>query len=255
MPSGGRLIIETARVELSDRYRQPGPVRVKPGAYALLAVTDTGVGMDAATRGRVFEPFFTTKEHGRGTGLGLATVYGIVKQLGGYIWVYSEPGRGTTFKIYLPEAAEGQWAAAGRESRQPASVGSETILLVEDEESVRKFAGALLRRHGYRVLEAASGEEALAVVSSGELVDLVLTDVVMPGLTGPEMMARLRSDRVVRGLYMSGYTERVLRDGILQSQSELIEKPFGPTELLRRVRQVLDGPLVPAGAGAGARPS
>jgi len=181
--------------------------------------------------------------------------YGAYWERGMSFCAIDEPGRGTTFKIYLPEAAEGQWAAAGRESRQPASVGSETILLVEDEESVRKFAGALLRRHGYRVLEAASGEEALAVVSSGELVDLVLTDVVMPGLTGPEMMARLRSDRVVRGLYMSGYTERVLRDGILQSQSELIEKPFGPTELLRRVRQVLDGPLVPAGAGAGARPS
>jgi len=249
MPSGGRLVIETSRVELSDRYRQPGPVRVKPGAYALLTVSDNGCGMDAATRGRVFEPFFTTKEHGRGTGLGLATVYGIVKQIGGYIWVYSEPGRGTTFKIYLPEAPEARWAGAAPEAREGLSVGSETILLVEDEESVRKFASALLRRHGYRVLEASSAEEALALVASGERVDLVLTDVVMPGLTGPEMMTRLRTERDVRGLYMSGYTERVLRDGILQSQSELIEKPFGPTELLRRVRQVLDGPLVAAGAG------
>jgi len=252
MPSGGRLVIETSRVELRDGYRQPGPVRVKPGAYALLSVSDNGSGMDAETRGRVFEPFFTTKEHGRGTGLGLATVYGIVKQVGGYIWVYSEPERGTTFKIYLPEATEGRWAGAAPDPRESLSVGSETILLVEDEESVRRFAGALLRRHGYRVLEASSAEEALALVASGELVDLVLTDVVMPGLTGPEMMTRLRTERDVRGLYMSGYTERVLRDGILQSQSELIEKPFGPTELLRRVRQVLDGPLAAAGARAGA---
>jgi len=253
MPSGGHLVIETSRVELKDRYRQPGPVRVKPGSYALLSVTDTGTGMDAETRGRVFEPFFTTKEHGRGTGLGLATVYGIVKQIGGYIWVYSEPGRGTTFKIYLPEATEGRWAGAAPEARESVSVGSETILLVEDEESVRKFAGALLRRHGYRVLEASSAEQALALMTGGEPVDLVLTDVVMPGLNGPEMMTRLRADRDVRGLYMSGYTERVLRDGILQSQSEVIEKPFGPTELLRRVRQVLDGPTVPVGVGA--RPS
>ncbi len=253
MPSGGRLVIETTRAQLTDRYRQPGPVRVKPGAYALLSVSDSGCGMDAQTRDRVFEPFFTTKEHGRGTGLGLATVYGIVKQVGGYIWVYSEPGRGTTVKIYLPEATEGCWAGAAGETREAMSLGSETILLVEDEASVRKFAGALLRRHGYRVLEASSAEEALALTAGGELVDLVLTDVVLPGLTGPEMMTRLRAGRDVRGLYMSGYTERVLRDGVLQSQSELIEKPFGPTELLRRVRQVLDGP--PATVGAVARSS
>jgi len=250
MPSGGRLVIETARVQLTDRYRQPGPVRVKPGTYAQLSVSDSGCGMDAQTRERVFEPFFTTKEHGRGTGLGLATVYGIVKQVGGYIWVYSEPGLGTTFKIYLPEATEGRWAGAVRERRAALSIGSEAILLVEDEASVRRFAGALLRRHGYRVLEAASAEEALALAAGGERVDLVLTDVVMPGLTGPELMTRLRAARDVRGLYMSGYTERVLRDGVLQSQSELLEKPFGPTELLRRVRQVLDAPGAATGTDA-----
>jgi CheY-like chemotaxis protein len=248
MPGGGRLIVETSRVELTDHYRQPGPVQVKPGAYALLTMTDTGCGMDAETRSRVFEPFFTTKERGRGTGLGLATVYGIVKRIHGYIWVYSEPDRGTTFKIYLPEAREAPRTAAQGQPREALSVGSETILVVEDEDAVRAFTSSLLRRHGYRVLEASSAEEGLAVATSGELIDLVLTDVVMPGLTGPEMMAQLRASRVIPGLYMSGYTERALRDGILQSASEFIEKPFGPTELLQRVRQVLDGP-------AGGRPS
>ena len=255
MPDGGGLMIETTRVALTDQYRQPGPVRIKPGGYALLSVSDTGCGMDADTRARVFEPFFTTKERGQGTGLGLATVYGIVKQLAGYVWVYSEPGCGTTFKIYLPEAADARWPAAARAEREPMSVGSETILLVEDEEGVRKFSSALLRRHGYRVIEASSAEEALAIAATGQPIDLVLTDVVMPGLTGPEMMARLRSERAVRGIYMSGYTERVLRDGILQRQSEFIEKPFGSTELLRRVRRVLDDPLGQGGASAGARPS
>jgi PAS domain S-box-containing protein len=248
MPGGGRLIVETSRVELTDHYRQPGPVQVKPGAYALLTMTDTGCGMDAETRSRVFEPFFTTKERGRGTGLGLATVYGIVKRIHGYIWVYSEPERGTTFKIYLPEAREGRRAAAESRPREPVSVGSETILVVEDEDAVRAFTSSLLRRHGYRVLEASSAEEGLTIATSGELIDLILTDVVMPGLTGPEMMAQLRASRAIPGLYMSGYTERALRDGILQSASEFIEKPFGPTELLQRVRQVLDGT-------AGSRPS
>ncbi len=241
MPDGGRLTIETTQVELEDGYRRPGPVRIRPGRYAMVAVSDTGCGMDARTRARAFEPFFTTKGPGHGTGLGLSTAYGIVKQLSGYIWVYSEPQRGTTVKIYLPEAApvEG-WNAVSAEVPESAAVGSETILLVEDEENVRRFAAMILKRHGYRVLEAETGEAALAIAASAEPIALVLTDVVMPGLSGPEMMARLRTIRSVQAIYMSGYTERVLRDGVLQSQAEFIEKPFGPTEILTAVRRVLD---------------
>jgi PAS domain S-box-containing protein len=243
MPAGGQLTLETTCVELVDGYRQPGPVKIRPGRYAMVAVSDNGCGMDAATRARAFEPFFTTKGPGRGTGLGLATAYGIVKQLSGYIWVYSEPDRGTTVKIYLPEAAPAAgWQPQRVEPGEPAAVGSETILLVEDEDNVRRFAGMLLRRHGYRVLEAETGEAALAIAASDEPIALVLTDVVMPGLSGPEMMVRLRGMRPMKAVYMSGYTERVLRDGVLQSQAEFLEKPFGSTELLTAVRRALDAP-------------
>jgi two-component system cell cycle sensor histidine kinase/response regulator CckA len=241
MPVGGKLTLETTCVELADGYRQPGPVKIRPGRYAMVAVSDNGCGMDPATCARVFEPFFTTKGPGRGTGLGLATAYGIVKQLSGYIWVYSEPNRGTTVKIYLPEAAPAErWRPAGAEMQEPVAIGRETILLVEDEDNVRRFAAMLLRRHGYRVLEAETGEAALAIAASAEPIALVLTDVVMPGLSGPEMMVRLRSMRPTKAIYMSGYTERVLRDGVLQSHAEFLEKPFGSTELLGAVRRVLD---------------
>ncbi len=243
MPRGGTLTIETADVELDNGYARRH-VGVRPGPYVRLAVTDTGCGMDAEIRARVFEPFFTTKGPGRGTGLGLATVYGIVKQSGGNIWVYSEPGRGSTFKVYLPRVDEPLEAqppgAPGR-----SSAGTETILLVEDDESVRGLACRILAREGYTVLEARDGNEALAIGERhGGPIHLVLTDLVIPGKQGTEVascLASLRPDTKV--LYMSGYTERALfQQQVFDPGTPFIEKPFTPAALARKVREVLDGP-------------
>jgi signal transduction histidine kinase len=241
MPQGGRLTIETACVELDDAYAREH-LPALPGRYVMLAVTDTGAGIDAETRTHLFEPFFTTKGVGRGTGLGLATVYGIVKQFGGYIWVYSEPGHGSTFKIYLPEA---------RDEREPRAApppaprgGSETVLLVEDEATVRALARKALRAHGYTVLEARAGAEALDVrAGHAGPVHLLLTDVVMPGMSGRELAERItRAHQGTRVLYMSGYTDdAVLRHGVLERGTAYIQKPFTPDVLARRVREVLDG--------------
>jgi PAS domain S-box-containing protein len=244
MPEVGRLTIETANIELDEenaRWHAGG----KPGRYVMLAVNDTGVGMDAQTREHVFEPFFTTKEVGKGTGLGLSTVYGIVKQSGGYIWVYSEPEKGTTFKIYLPrieEEADTLWREGVAEELPQ---GKETVLLVEDEPLVRRLAARVLREQGYTVLEASNGEDALRVASDHgrREIHLLLTDVVMPRMSGREVAENLEGVRPrMRVLYTSGYTEdSIVRHGVMDDGVAFLQKPFKPDELARKVREVLDG--------------
>ncbi len=251
MPAGGRLTIETANVELDDRYARDH-AGVEPGPYVMLAVSDTGSGMDADTQAHIFEPFFTTKEAGKGTGLGLSTVYGIVKQSGGHVWVYSEPGRGTSFKIYLPRVeAPADMLAAEAAATPPR--GSETILLVEDDEGVRDLAREILQAFGYRVLEAGHGNEALAVARHhpGPL-HLLVTDVVMPGMSGREVAEALARERPeTKALYLSGYTENaVVHHGVVEASMAFLQKPFTPDTLAREVREVLDqGPNRVAGAG------
>jgi PAS domain S-box-containing protein len=237
MPAGGKITIETANVYLDEAYSREH-IAVQPGRFAMLAVTDSGHGMDTGTIKKIFEPFFTTKEQGKGTGLGLATVYGIVKQSGGNIWVYSEIGVGTTFKIYLPQVDE-QISAPDADAAHPASAaGTETILLVEDEEKVRHLASESLRQHGYTVLEATDGEHALAICRQHEgPIDLLLTDVVMPKMSGKvlaEQLVRLRPDTWV--LYMSGYANQaIVHQGILDEDISFIEKPFTPDGLVLKV--------------------
>ena len=242
MPNGGKLTIETQNVELDAAYVR-GHISAQPGPYAMIAVSDTGVGMDAATQARIFEPFFTTKEIGKGTGLGLATVYGIVKQSGGWIWVYSEPGQGTTFKIYLPRVTEAVPPAAVTPA-PPASVrGSETILLVEDDEMIRNLVQKVLQANGYRVLVAANGRDAERVAGQHEgPIHLLMTDVVMPGMNGREVAERLAAARAgVRVLYLSGYTDdAIVHHGVLEPGVAFLQKPFTPAVLGRRVREVLD---------------
>jgi CheY-like chemotaxis protein len=210
----------------------------------MLAVSDTGIGMDEVTKRRIFEPFFTTKPRDQGTGLGLATVYGIVKQTGGYVWVYSEPGQGTTFKIYLPRVDEAAPdLSEGAALKEIIERGSETILLVEDEESVRVLSRTLLERDGYRVLEAANPLEALATISEHpEPIDLLLTDVMMPGASGPELFRRLTAIRPeTRVLYISGYADQaIVNRGILEAGAPFLQKPFSAAALARKVREVLD---------------
>lgn len=240
MPQGGILTIETANVVL-DAHRHFG---VAAGPYVRLAVTDNGCGMDEEIRRQIFEPFFTTKEKDKGTGLGLSTVYGIVKQHGGHIWVYSEPGKGTTFKIDFPRTDEQphELPAEGREEIMPG--GSETILVVEDEEAVRDLVRRALQGLGYRVLVAARAEEAEEVFAEhGNEIDLLLTDVVMPGLSGVRLYERLSAKRPsLKVLYMSGYTDAgILRNGILDQGASYIPKPFRAALLAQRVRQVLEG--------------
>lgn len=243
MPEGGRLTIETSNVHL-DEYYVRRHVAARPGPHVMLAVSDTGCGMDPETTARVFEPFFTTKERGKGTGLGLATVYGIVKQSGGNIWVYSEKGKGTVFKIYLPRVeASGRPTAARPLPAVTPATGSETILVVEDEEAVRKAAARILRAAGYTVIEAANGHEGLeAGGRHGGPIHLVLTDVVMPGMGGREMVERLRAFHpTIRAIYVSGYTDNAIaHQGILDPDVDFVAKPFHADALARRVREVLD---------------
>lgn len=246
MPDGGVLTIETSSVELRADSRMPESVKVTPGRYVVLSVSDTGQGMDTQTRGRIFEPFFTTKAHGKGTGLGLATVYGIVKQLDGYIWVHSEPDQGASFTLHLPASSEMMKGMQAGGSTAERAERAETILLVEDEDAVRHFSSRVLRRHGYQVIEAATPQEALEIASDGRHLDLVLTDVVMPGLSGPDLLARLRERRAVRGLLMTGYTEKLITKG--DSSTRVLEKPFESNQLLRSVRRVLK--TAPVGAAA-----
>ena len=242
MPRGGKLTIETANVRLDDAYaREHYPARAGP--HVMLAVSDTGTGMTAEVQAHLFEPFFTTKEKGKGTGLGLATVYGIVKQSGGFVWVYSELGLGTTFKIYLPRVDEPGGVAAAAAALAPVGRGTETILLAEDEAPVRAVARQVLERHGYTVLEAPSAEAALDLVGrySGP-IHLLLTDVIMPGLSGRELAIRLAPLRPeTRVIYMSGYTDdAITRHGVLEAGLVYIQKPFTPELLARKVREVLD---------------
>jgi two-component system cell cycle sensor histidine kinase/response regulator CckA len=246
MPDGGVLLVQTLNVVLDEAAMpdMPDGIRFTPGPYVLLAVSDTGVGMDAETQARIFEPFFTTKAPGKGSGLGLASVYGIVKQGGGFIFVRSQPRVGTRFTIYLPrvdEAPDPVPAVAA-----PAEVdarGDETVLVVEDEPMILDLACRVLRTHGYHVLGAASGEEALAIAAAHEgSIDLLVSDVVMPRMAGPALAEQLVATRdVTRVLYISGYTEGdIVRERVLQRGVQLLEKPFTPRQLLEKIRVVLD---------------
>ena len=249
MPSGGKLTIETASVTLDEDYAR-FHASLKPGEYIMLAISDTGEGMDAETQSHLFEPFFTTKGL-KGTGLGLSTVYGIVKQSGGYIWVYSEPGKGTAFKIYLPRVAEpSESAAVVATSRETptAESGKETILLVEDEDNLRRLARQYLENQGYNVVDAGDGAMALQIAVAHEgVVHLLLTDVIMPGMNGRELAQRMLEIRPnVKVLYMSGYTENVIaHNGTLDAGVSLLQKPFNLRDLKDKVREVLDSTPIP----------
>jgi len=242
MPRGGRLTIETANAELDRGYADTHP-EVQPGPYVMISISDTGHGMSKQVQSKIFEPFFTTKRLGKGTGLGLATVYGIVKQSKGSIWLYSEPRKGTTFKIYLPRA-QSPAADPMRPALPPESLrGSETILIAEDEPNVRQLAATILRENGYTVLLAEDPESALELCRSrGQHIDLLLTDVIMPRMSGPELSERVRAAQPhIRILFMSGYTEdTVAQDQMMQSGSGFIPKPFTPTLLLQKLRQAFE---------------
>ncbi|MGC2648736.1 MAG: ATP-binding protein, partial [Candidatus Sulfotelmatobacter sp.] len=251
MPSGGKLTIETSNVSLDEEYaRFHAPLR--PGDYVMLAISDTGLGMDSETQSHIFEPFFTTKGP-KGTGLGLSTVYGIVKQSGGYIWVNSEPGKGTSFKIYLPRIAERAEPAQVVASNESAFTepGTETILLAEDEANLRYLARQFLEKQGYKVIEAADGAVAMQIAVAHEgVIHLLLTDVIMPGMNGRELAQRISEIRPqTKVLYMSGYTENVIgHNGTLDAGVRLLQKPFTLRDLKSKVREVLDSTPFPQDA-------
>ncbi|MEP7189445.1 MAG: ATP-binding protein, partial [Roseiflexaceae bacterium] len=243
MLQGGKLTLETDNVYLDDAYLTKYADAQASGHYVMLAVSDTGQGMDAETQQHIFEPFFTTKEQGKGTGLGLATVFGIVKQHGGNMWVYSELGKGTTFKMYLPQAEKTMPFAPG-ERTTPASVhGTETVLVVEDEDMVRELVGETLEAHGYKVIEAPGPEAGLQIAAGyQDIIHLLLTDVIMPEMNGRELyqkLAAIRSD--IKVLYMSGYMDHaIVHHGILDEGVNFLQKPFTVQSLTRKVRQVLN---------------
>jgi len=242
MPDGGSVTIETAEVELENSsFHQE---TIMHGRYVMLSITDTGSGMSKETQRRLFEPFFTTKDTGKGTGLGLSTTYGIVKQSKGYIWVYSESGRGTTFKVYLPSSNRDlPLEAATPAVTAPAKMASETVLLVEDEAGVRRFSKRILENAGYRVLEAVNGDAAEKLFTQhATTIDLVVTDVIMPGCGGPELLSRLQVQApALKALYMSGYTEKsAAHKAGIDRGLPFVQKPFTAAELMRRVREALD---------------
>lgn len=242
MPRGGKLIIETANAQLDETYAR-SHIAVMPGNYVMLSVSDTGAGMSPEIKERIFEPFYTTKEKGKGTGLGLSTVYGIIKQTGGNIWVYSEPEKGTTFKIYLPRVDESLEEARTSQPAKTLPRGGETVLIVEDEAEVRRLTVRILKNQGYRVLEASRGEDALQVYAQyGAPVHLMVTDVILPGMSGRELAERLRSlHPKLKVLYMSGYTENtIIHNEVLEEGVNYIQKPFSLKKLVRTVRQVLN---------------
>jgi two-component system, cell cycle sensor histidine kinase and response regulator CckA len=244
MPQGGKLTIETQNVTVDESYARLHK-GVQPGNYVMLAVSDTGIGMSAQTQSRIFEPFFSTKEKGRGTGLGLATVYGIVRQSEGHVWVYSELGRGTTFKVYFPRTEEPGEPEAEVRSAPGAVSGFETILLVEDEESLRELGAEILRQSGYQVIQAGSPREALALLERHSArIDLLLTDVIMPGMSG-HALAELLKPRFpgMSVLYVSGYTDdAIARHGVLDPGVEFLQKPYTRNALTQKIRTILDGP-------------
>jgi two-component system, cell cycle sensor histidine kinase and response regulator CckA len=242
MPMGGSLSIDTGDVALDQDYVQRREVAIVPGPYVRISVGDSGVGMDEATKARIFEPFFTTKPEGKGTGLGLATVYGIVKQSGGYVWAYSEVGHGTTFHVYLPRV-EGEVSVEPKRPAVHRRMATETVLVVEDEPAALELVAELLRAEGYMVLLARNGQEAVDVATQTRVpLHLLLTDVILPKLSGRLAAERIRAIHPrVKILYMSGYTDdEVSRQGILSPGILLLQKPFTPEELTRRVGQVLD---------------
>jgi two-component system cell cycle sensor histidine kinase/response regulator CckA len=242
MPQGGKLTIETANVELDEGYSR-AHVGVQSGFYVRLIISDTGIGMSSEVKERIFEPFFTTKEKGKGTGLGLSTVYGIVKQSGGNVWVYSELGKGTAFKVYLPRVDEPLEEEKERRKKEELPSGRETVLVAEDEDDVRNLVMQILKRQGYRVLEAANGGEALiACEKYKEKIHLLVTDVVMPGMSGRELSERLLPlHPEMKVLYMSGYTDdTILRYGVLEGEINFVQKPFSVEALTQKVREVLE---------------
>jgi len=242
MPQGGKFTIETANIYIDETHTKQH-VSVQTGPYVLLAISDNGSGMDAETQARIFEPFFTTKGPGKGTGLGLSTVYGIVKQFGGNIWVYSEPGEGTTFKIYLPRVSEEVKSVKHRQVSVESLRGSETILLVEDEKMVRDLASEILQEYNYNVLVASNPAEAISICEqSRNTIHLLLTDVVMPGMSGPQLSEKLKSlHPEIKVLYMSGYADNaIIQHGVLKPGTPFIQKPFLPQNLLKKVRQILE---------------
>jgi len=247
MPKGGRITVETANVHLDENYARTH-MGVKPGDFVMVAVSDTGHGMDAETRRRLFEPFFTTKEKGKGTGLGLASVYGVVKQLGGDIWAYSEPGQGTTFKLYFPRIAETASLPPASPAEADRAPSTETILVVEDEEAVRDLTVKILRKLGHTVLAASGGAEAIEIAKSySGPIALLLTDVVMPNMSGRQVadhLLKLRPELKV--LYLSGYTDNtVVHHGVLEDGVEFLPKPFSREALARKIRDVLGTPPPP----------
>jgi two-component system cell cycle sensor histidine kinase/response regulator CckA len=242
MPTGGRLTVETATVQLDESFMND--VAINPGSYVMIAVSDDGVGMDEVTKQRLFEPFFTTKEQGKGTGLGLATVYGIVKQSNGYIWVHSEPAHGATFKVFLASTDSDAAVDPLAIPEVGTPPGAETILLVEDDEAVRALTKMLLERAGYLVHDAANPVQAMAMFERNEgRFDLLVTDVIMPGSSGPVLYERLvakKSD--LRVLFMSGYTgDTIEHQGQMNPSAPFLQKPFTREALRRRVRTALDG--------------
>jgi CheY-like chemotaxis protein len=241
MPGGGRIIVETSNTDLDEGYAAQH-AGVEAGPYVLLSIADTGAGMTPEVVQHIFDPFFTTKEIGMGTGLGLSTVYGIVRQAGGWIWVYSEPGRGSTFKIYLPRAGAAPEPPAAPVSAAESPRGTETVLVVEDQPEVRKLTLAMLESQGYRLLEAASGSEALSLCQRyPERIHLLITDVVMPGMTGRELAMRLVALRPsLKTLYTSGHgVTAIAHEGVLDAGAIYLSKPFSPAQLAAKVREVL----------------